>query len=165
MLGDAAGRGSSTTLHAEYMQNSEMEYKYNVFCSRLEYDGIQLYSTLLGATWHIALDSKRQRHTTKVCGDICRGAGEALADIHRAFDDWEQQVIGQFHEEIEWLGEHRHRSVGGKCANTEIHRLFGIFGAGLLKPGRGVLYSRSAFSNGIRNTCINGIHCIHVLCI
>ena len=61
-----------------------------------------------------------------------------LADIHRAFDDWEQQVIGQFHEEIEWLGEHRHRSVGGKCANTEIHRLFGIFGAaGLLKPGRG----------------------------
>ena len=153
------------------MQNTSKIVKWNTnttyFALVWEYDGIQLYSTLLGATWHIALDSKRQRHSgiPQRCAEIYVGAGGALADIHRAFDDWEQQVIGQFHEEIEWLGEHRHRSVGGKCANTEIHRLFGIFGAGLLKPGRGVLYSRSAFSNGIRNTCINGIHCIHVLCI
>ena len=60
-------------IHAEYKQNREMECKYNAFCSHLEYDGIQLYSTLLGATWHIALplDSKRKRHTAKVFGDIC----------------------------------------------------------------------------------------------
>ena len=35
--------------------------------------------------------------------EVYVGAGEALADFHRAFDDWEQQVIGQFLEEIEWL--------------------------------------------------------------
>ena len=129
----------------------------------MEYGGIQLYSTLAGC--HVAsrfkirkMQRRKESHDHTQCSPnshthkLTAPSAAAPANPPRARGAPKKlpKREGPILATVTVLRE-EYTSVD--------------FGVAFLHQERGDLYSRSAFSNGIRNTCINGIHCIHVLCI